>query len=155
LLPVGESMIKRNFPGGSSIVFAGPAPRNAPYVARQMFIRFDATDHVAELRVRYQEPPESAGGGEWTRQLLAGLRKQAGAALESPAPWSALWPDLPPRKPAPALYSWHDDLARMSCQIDAGGAELTLLRCPLEYEMGTPLPALEFLPRGPENCLLG
>jgi len=154
-LPVGESIVKQNFTGGLSILFTGPTPQNAPYVARQMFIRFDAGDRVAELRVRYQEPGGPAGGNEWTRELLSSLRKQAGAPLAALSPWSTLWSDLPPRKPAPVLYTWQDDVTRMTCQVDVGSVEVTLLRCPVDHEAGTPLPPLAFLPLGPDDCTLG
>src|SRR5262249_27500118 len=35
------------------------------------------------------------------------------------------------------------------------GLELRLRDCPAAHEDGAPVPALSFLPRGPENCVLG
>ena len=43
-LPVGQAIIKQTIPGGISVTFAGEPARNLNYVARQMFLRFDAKD---------------------------------------------------------------------------------------------------------------
>src|SRR5262249_60471747 len=40
------------------------------------------------------------------------------------------------------------------CQRDAFGPEVTLRDCPPEHETGITLPPLEYLPRGPEGCVL-
>jgi hypothetical protein len=72
-----------------------------------------------------------------------------------PGPWSQVWADLPRRKPAPLLHTWQDDITSLTCQQDAYGIELRLRDCPLAHESGVPAPPLVYLPRGPEDCVLG
>ena len=76
-LPVGQAIIKRTIPGGISVTFAGEPARNLNYVARQMFLRFDATERLAEIRFRYADGSAATQRGGWHKELLAGLKKQA------------------------------------------------------------------------------
>lgn len=150
-LPVGESVVKQNVPGGVLVALTGEAPKGAPYVARQSFIRFDGEGKAVELRTRYGE---GAAGGNWGQALLNGLKQHCGVPAESPGAWAPLWADLPPRKPAATLYRWQDDVSVLTCQRDAWGVEVTL-RDASGDDPGAapPLPPLEFLPRGPAGEL--
>ncbi len=153
-LPVGQSVVKRDFPGGLSVTFAGDPAHNLAYVARQMLIRFDSTNRLVELRLRYS-PGSTNGGVSWHKELLDSLKKQGGLPWTLPATWALLWNDLPEHKPASTLYSWVDDVTLLTCQLDADGAEVSLRDCPVDHPTGLPLPRLELLPRGPEGCILG
>ncbi len=153
-LPAGQGFLRQDIPDGVSVVFQGAAPPGAAFVARQVLVRFDAAGRVAEVRANYGEGP-AGEKKDWTKLLLDGLKKRGGAANESPSPWAALWPELPPRKPAPVLSTWSDDLTRMTYQRDVSGAEVALRDCPTDHPDGAPLPPLEFCPRGPQDCPLG
>ena len=148
-LPVGQAIIKQNIPEGISVTFAGKLPHDLNYVVRQMFLRFDATEHLAEIRFRYAAGSTGNQSATWHKELLAGLKKQGGAPQETISSWKEIWSDLPVQQPAPVRYTWRDDRTLMQCQCDAGGAEVTLHDCPLAYPAGVPLPALQFLPRDP------
>ncbi len=146
-LPRGESIVKQNVPGGLMVTFIGEAPKGAPDLARQAFIRFDNRGRVIELRTRYSE---GSTGNNWKQTLVNNLKRHCGAPTERPGTWVALWADLPPRKPAATLYSWHDDLAVLTCQRDPWALELTLRDAAgADPDAPSPLPALQFLPRGP------
>jgi hypothetical protein len=140
---------------GLAVTFTGDPDRKTPYLARQMFIRFNETREVIELRVRYQDGPASQGVGTWSRDLLAGWQKKCGAGLKTSAPWAAASADLPVRKPAATLYRWVDDATVLTCQYDGAGAEVTLRTCSATQAEGVPLKALEFLPRGSDGYALG
>lgn len=152
-LPKGQSVLKQDYPGLLSVLFTGEPPKSAARVTRQLLIRFDESGRVAEVRARYQDGPAAAGTGRWSHELLAGLIRQCGAAVESPGPWAAAWADLP-RKPAPVQARWQDDATLLTCQRDGGGAEVVLRDCPPDHEAGAPLPPLAYLPRGPQGCSL-
>src|SRR5262249_10570774 len=68
-LPRGESVVKRDVPGGMMVSLNGEAPKGAPYTPRQAFIRFDGEGKVVGLRTRYGE---GAAGGNWTAAVLSG-----------------------------------------------------------------------------------
>jgi len=146
-LPRGESVAKQTVPGGLMVTFIGEPAKGAPHVARQSFIRFDDKDRAVELRTRYGG---GTTGSNWSQALLNGLKRRCGAPAERPGTWTALWADLPPRKPAATLYRWQDDLAILTCQRDAWGLEVTLRDAAGSDPDGVvALPVLEFLPRGP------
>jgi hypothetical protein len=144
-LPRGESVVKQNVAGGVLVTLTGEAPKGAPHVARQSFIRFDSGGKVIELRTRYGE---GSTGGNWTQALVAGLKRRHGAPSESAGTWAAIWADLPARKPAATTYRWQDDLTVLTCQRDAWGVEVTL-RDASAAESAPP----ELLPRGPAGEL--
>jgi hypothetical protein len=154
-LPTGQGALKRETPDGMTVTFRGEPAGTGPYVVRQLFIRFAPAGRVVELRGRYVGDPGAQGSNRWMNTLLNELRKQAGAPQPAPAPWAAVWHDLRPQEPTPSLYLWRDDVTLMAYQRDAGGVELALRDCPPAHEGGIPLPLLEYLPRGPENCPLG
>src|SRR5262249_42610374 len=134
-----------------ALAFIGEKPPDAVKGARELFARFDATGRVTELRARY---PNSAGASAAVSKLLDELKKKAGAPAVLPAPWTSLWPELPAQQVAPTLHRWQDDQTLLTCQRDAFGTEVTLRDCPPEHETGITLPPLEYLPRGPEGCVL-
>jgi hypothetical protein len=154
-LPRGRAVLRREIPDGLTVTFAGDPGRTDTYVARQLFVRFDADRRVVDLRARYTNGP-AATNGAWATELLKRLRRDAGAPLDLPSPWARLWPDLPHQKPAASLAQWQDDITLLSYQRDAGGVEVALRNCPLDHEEGQPLAALQYLDRGPTSgCVIG
>jgi hypothetical protein len=151
-LPGSQMLRKTSLKDGLSLLFlADPAP-TAPYWARQMFLRFDAKDRLAEIRIRYQEGPAKAAGKFGA--VFEGLRNLGGMPEEIAAPWIGLWRDLPGAK-KPAMYRWRDDATVLTLQRDEGGAEVILRDCPPGMPFGVELPPLQFCDRGVELCALG
>jgi hypothetical protein len=136
---------------GWNVLFLDPPAAKASHSARQVFLRFGPDNKLAEVRVRYVEGPAAPG----QPALLELLKKQAGQPTAQPAPWAGLWTDLKPLKPAPVLYGWHDDCTLLTYQRDAGGSEVVLRDCPVDYPLGAPLPSLSFCDRGVDGCKLG
>jgi hypothetical protein len=153
-LPRRQKVRQVEIPGGMSLLFLTDAPPTAAYWPRQAFVRFGPDQRVAEIRVRYEdglraESPKAPS-------LLTLLKdKPNGAPDVAPAPWASLWSDLPPQKPAPVLYRWTDDLTLLTCQTDAGGAEVVLKDRPLDAPQGVTLLPLQFVSRGVDRCTLG
>jgi hypothetical protein len=148
-LPNGEGVVAREIPGGLGVVLRGAPEEGAPHVAREIFVRFGPEDRAAEIRVRYANFHD-------LRKLLTKISRRGGAPAEGPGPWARVWtPPFARRKPAPLLYSWHDDVTWVTCQRDSEGLELTLRDCPLEHPEGVPLPPFRCLPLGPGACRLG
>jgi hypothetical protein len=154
-LPRGQSIFKHNGPDYLNVLFTGDPPRTAARATRQVLIRFGPDQKVAEIRARYFAGPGAKDSTRWITDLLAGLTKSSGAAVESPGSWAALWSDQPPRKPAPSIGQWQDDVSLLTVQRDGTTAEEILRDCPLSQPTGTPLPPLAYLPRGPEGVALG
>jgi hypothetical protein len=151
VLPPGKSILKQEFPGGLTLTFTADPRRTETSVARQMFFRFDKQDRVIELRARYVDGPAARDSAGWTAELLKSFTKRCGAPASAPTSWADLWSDLPPRKPAPFLHRWQDDLSELIYERDNGGVEVRLR----DLKSAASLPALEYLARGPESCLLG
>jgi hypothetical protein len=154
-LPRGQAVLKQQGADVVNVVLTGEPPSTAVRVPRQVFVRFGPNQRVAEVRVRYFDGPASKGTSRWTAELLAGLSKPCGAATESPGSWSALWSDLPHRKPTPSLARWQDDVTVLTFQRDGTGAEAILRDCPLNQPAGVALAPLAYLPRGLEGIALG
>jgi hypothetical protein len=141
-------------PGGVSRLYQDAPPERPVDFPTQSFVRFGPDDRVAEIRVRYSEPPRPKD--DRRPGLLARLSAApCGAPDVLPPEWAAVWADLPPQRPAPALYRWLDDRTLMTLQRDAGGAELTLRDCPPDEPLGVSLPPLQFCGRGVDGCALG
>jgi hypothetical protein len=154
ILPKGKSVVTQNGPDSLNILFTGDPPRTAARATRQVFIRFGPDNKVAEIRVRSVAGP-SATSSRWITDMLAGLVKASGAALESPGHWPTIWNDLPAQKSAPVLGRWQDDVSWMTVQRDGTTVELVLHNCSLDHPAGVPLPPFRYLPRGPEGVSLG
>jgi hypothetical protein len=152
-LPASQSLRKMEIDGGWSVYFLSPPAGNGAATPQHFFVRFGPNDKVVELRLRYLE--RFLPKGDRTPTLLAHLSTRSGAPEVAPASWSGVWSDLPPQKPAPILYRWHDDTTAMTLQRDAGGAELTLRDLPADKPTGFELPPLRFVSRGVEGCSLG
>lgn len=154
-LAARQNLTATDIPGGVSLLFAGDPPAKAAYVARQVFWRFDKTDHLVEVRIRYQDGPASTGPGVWSRDLVNGFKSRAGAPRTGTSSWTNTWSDMPARKTTPALYLWRDDTTVLAFQCDGNGAEVVLRDCPLAHPEGVPLPPFEYLPRGTAGMRLG
>jgi hypothetical protein len=153
-LPRRQKVRQLEIPDGVSLLFLDEIPATATHWPRQAFVRFGPDGRVAEIRVRYEDGlrPESKG----SPSLLTRLKDRPNGAPEVlSAPWAALWNDLSPQKPAPVLYRWADDLTVLTCQRDAGGAEVVLRDCPPDFPQGFPLAPLTFVSRGPDRVALG
>jgi hypothetical protein len=154
-LPRKASITRQNLGGDLTLLFRDGPAADATFFVRQMFLRFAADGRLAEIRVRYQEGP--ALPDEHHPSLLAALKK-SGEPQSSPAPWAGLWAELPMREPKPALYSWADDRTLLTCQRDAGGAEVTLRDWPAKATAAQAmeaLPPLRFCDEGAGGVLLG
>jgi hypothetical protein len=151
----GKAVLKQERPDFVTALFTGEPPKTAARAPRQVFVRFGPDQRAAEIRVRYSAGPAAAGSGRWITDLLTGLVKSCGAALESPGSWTAAWSDQPARKPAPTLARWQDDVSLLTVQRDGTTVETILRDCPLDQPAGVPLPSFVYLPRGPEGVALG
>jgi hypothetical protein len=151
-LPSSQTVRKSPLNDGISLLFLADPPATAPYWARQMFVRFDAANRVAEVRIRYQEGP--ARPTSKFPALFENLRSAGGYPEELTGTWSGLWPDLGGGK-KPALYRWRDDLTVMTMQRDEGGAEVVLRDCSADKPFGVELRPLQFCNRGVKLCALG
>jgi hypothetical protein len=153
-LPRRQKVRHHEIPDGVSLLFLNDAPPAVTYWPRQVFVRFGPNQRVAEIRVRFEDGLLAESKG--TPSLLTRLKdKPNGAPDVLPAPWAALWSDLSPQKPAPVLYRWSDDVTLLTCQKDAGGAEVVLKDRPLDSPEGVALPPLSFVSRGVDRCALG
>jgi hypothetical protein len=154
-LPKRDTLHTLEIADGLNVLVLADAPKDVTHWAKQMFVRFTPgpQGHVAEIRVRYQEGP--AAPGPHAPSLFDLLRKAPSGEPESvPSTWADIWTDLP-KKYKPVHYRWLDDRTVMTYQRDAGGSELILRDCPLEYPLGQPLPPLQFCSRGLPELLLG
>ncbi len=133
---------------GLNILVLNEPPATATYWPRQLFVRFGADNRVTEIRVRYQERPQTPGAK--TPRLLETLQaKPYGAPQALPPTWTGLWTDLPAGK-KPVLYRWQDDVTCLTYQRDSGGSEVVL------YDRSShSLAPLRFCRRGVEGCVLG
>jgi hypothetical protein len=152
-LPGSRSFRVEPLADGLNVLFLNEPPAAQPYWPRQLFVRFNADDRVAEIRVRYQETPK-ATGAKGPRLLDKLQAKPNGAPQELPAPWAGLWTDLPTRK-QPVFYRWFDDVTCLTYQHDRDGSEVVLRDCPPDQPYGVSLSPLIFCRRGVEGCSLG
>jgi hypothetical protein len=152
-LPPGSSVLKQVTPDGMSVTLSGDGAMSATAQPRQILFRLNAAGRVAEVRVRYLAGP-AAKANEWPSAFLARWKKMGGAPAETPNPNAEAWEDEKSTK-ASALLSWEDDLTRLSYHASRGVVDVAIRDCPVDHPEGVPLPPLEYLPRGPERCLLG
>jgi hypothetical protein len=154
VLPGGKNSLRQTIPDGLTVTLFGDPPDSEPFTLRQLFIRFDKSDRVAEIRCRYDDGDDRAGNRDWAAEMLNGFRKQAGAPLPAPPPWLRISPGAQAKKPEAIFCSWHDDASSLGYQRDSAGVEVCLRDCPPDHPDGLPLPPLEYLARGTENCHL-
>lgn len=152
MLPEGPNVIRHQFGDGIGVVVMGEAPKDASYLARQMFVRFDNQGKAVELRTRYAG---AAKVPNWTQSFMAAQVKRCGAPAEAPGPWAKMWPELPATKTPPVLAWWQDDLTLVTCQRDAWGIEMVLRDASTDNGSATPMAAFQYLPRGPVEVSLG
>ncbi len=150
LLPVGQAVQKREFPGGVLATLTGEGAPNAVAVPREILARLGADQQLVELRVRYIDGKVARDPAFKGQDLLSDLTRRCGAPQEGPAPSSVVWSDLSRPKQPPLQYRWQDDLSVATCTRDGGVTEVVLR----DRATGT-LPPLDFLPRGPVGCVLG
>jgi hypothetical protein len=150
-LPPDFKAYKRPIPNGILVAVTSPPAGGPLPAAREIAALFDGAGRVVEVIARYQ----SGSGPAGLAKIEGSLEKRAGAPETTAGPWAQIWSDLPKRKPAPVLRRWQDDITLLTCQQDGSGIELRLRDCPVAHEEGAPAPALAYLPRGPEDCLLG
>jgi hypothetical protein len=153
VLPSSQMARTVTIKGAAGLLFVTEPLPGVPYWARQLFLRFGPGDRVAEIRVRYQEPPPRADTKGAT--LLETFRAAAGSPQELPGSWAGLWTDLGPSGHNPVLYRWRDDLTLLTLQRDRCGAEVTLRDCPPDAPLGVNLGPLQFCKRGTDTCGLG
>jgi hypothetical protein len=115
---------RADVPGGVSVVVMTTPPSTATVWVRQVMLRFDRSDRVREIRLRYEFGPAVPQKGE---SLLEQLQADpAGVGETIPARWAGLWDDLP--EPGPTLSRrWRDDRTVQLYSEDTGGAEVVWL----------------------------
>jgi hypothetical protein len=139
-----RTLRKQAIPGGLSLVLGEPPPE-APWWARQVFVRF-AGERLAELRIRYALGPAKLGPK--ARTLLATLSAgKAGRPEAVPAEWDGLWGNLSGKKAV--KLRWQDDRTVRTYQGDEGGIEVTWLDRPADQPAGVPLAPLDGVQHGP------
>jgi hypothetical protein len=154
--PPENTVLRQEFAEGVSLTFTAPAREADPYLLRQLFVVFDKTDRAVELRARYAHGGGPGQTGQWMSHVLVGLEKAIGKPVQAPSSWRNLWAGLPDLKPTPALYCWQDDVTLLSYQSDSSGVEVVLRDRPIESASANQASKpFQYLPRGPENCLLG
>jgi hypothetical protein len=120
---------------------------------REIIVRFDSKDRVAELRVLYTEGP--ARGDARNPGLFEALKKSNGEPEKVPAAWAGLWTDLPAVGVPAQAYRWHDDVTSLQFQRDSFTTELTLKDCPPDAPYGVKLAPLNTIGGGPTGLSLG
>jgi hypothetical protein len=150
-LPAGVNYRRKAFPGGVSVIVRKEPEKGTPFWARQIILRYDGADRLAEVRLRYQEGLAPARKGETLPEKLS---EGAGEPESLPARWAGLWGDLPASRARAAEVRWQDDLTIRTYQRDAGGAEV-ILTDRAQADAGKPLPPLAFIAPGVAGCRLG
>jgi hypothetical protein len=146
-----ESRMKPMKDGGFNLLFGSNPAAGATFWPRQVFVRFDGDDKVAEVRVRYQDGQTPPGKD---RPALLDVLKKSGKWPEKLAPtWSGVWTDVGGVQTASGR--WIDDQTLMTFQRDAITTEVTLRDCPEQGPLGRQLPPLSFCSRGVADCELG
>jgi hypothetical protein len=154
-LPTGAAVLKQDIANGISVTFTGDPSSTAASIIRQIFLLNDSANRLSEIRVRYVDGPAADNKAAWRAELLAGLKNQNGVPTEAPSTWAGLWSNLPGRKQPLERYVWKDDTTALVYQRDRQGVEVTLRDDSGTSGPGEASSRLEFLPAGPENCLLG
>jgi hypothetical protein len=151
-IPQGEGFIRRQIPGGLSLVVNGIPEESPGYIPRELFVRFGPDKRAAEVRIRYTSHPSSKAG---LNKLLDEIHATCGAPRKLSGSWQSAWADYPKRAPSPTFYAWEDDITILTCQRDSEGVELTILDRPLDQEDGVLLDTFQCVADGPKDCTLG
>src|SRR5205823_9006040 len=127
----------QKLPDVTVITFDGQAEGKVAFVARQVFLRSDAANTIAEVRVRYQDAGDGSSTAEWSAALLDAWKARCGAPVKVPASWTGTWPEYPTSRPA--MYRWLDDQSVLTYQADDKGVEMVLRNCPADQPEGVSL----------------
>jgi len=131
-----------------------PAAKPAPTAwLRQVVVRFDAEDKVAEIRGLYTEGPGKAEANN--PGLLDRLKRANGEPEAVPSQWAKLWSDLPLVGSPAEGFRWRDDVTVLEVQRDSFGTEVTVKDAPADAPFGVELPALATQGDGPDGVTLG
>ena len=121
-LPVGPRYRRKSFPGGMSVMVLTTPTKGVPFWARQIILRYNREDRLAEVRLRYREGLAPARKGEALRDTLnegqagapEGRRRpgrSCGATCRGPRPrrcccagWTT--PPFAPIRRTPAARRW-------------------------------------------------
>jgi hypothetical protein len=150
-LPVGKSYRRKEVPHGLSVVILTTPTKGTPYWARQIVLRYDDSDRLAEVRLRYQTGLSTVRKGE---SLAERLSEAGGAPQVAPGSWEGLWSDLPRSRAKVTELRWQDDATICTARHDAGSAEVTWTDR-AQADAGKPLPPLEIILTGVKGCRLG
>jgi hypothetical protein len=151
-LPTGPNYPRKDFTGGVSVIVRKSPVKGVPFWARQIILRYNARDQLAEVRVRYEEELAPTPKGESLLEKLSDTK--AGAPETVPASWLGLWSDLPRSRGKAGEVRWQDDLTTRTYKRDTGGAEVILTDRGSE-DAGKPLGLLAFITPGLSGCRLG
>jgi hypothetical protein len=137
--------------GCLNLLLASNPAAGVTFWPRQIFVRFDTDDKVAEVRVRYegtQTPPGKDRPG-----LLDVLRKSGGWPEKLAPTWPGVWADIGGGQVTSGR--WLDDQTSITFQRDSVTTEVTLRDCPENAPFGREMPPLSFCSRGVPGCELG
>jgi len=154
-LPKGQTVFKREFDNGMLVVVNSPPPRDgAPYMVREIVVRFDPEQRLDLAQVRYDtaSKPRNAKEADWPKALLEPWRQAGGAVAALPSPLAARSRDLPAQTSSGTFYRWEDDLTEATLLSDRNGVLVTLADRPAD---GKEPPPLVYLPSGPAEALPG
>src|SRR5262249_10957911 len=142
---------RANVPDGVSLVVMNTPPNSATSWLRQVLLRFDRSDRLSEIRLRYQFGPAVPRKGESLLDVLNSGKAGAGEAM--PARWDGLGAALP-RAGRTASSRWRDDYTVRIYSEDAEGAEMVLLDRPAGSTVLEPKP-WRFVSRGVKGASVG
>src|SRR5262249_10979118 len=125
-LPNGAGVLTHDIQGGISITFTAEPTTSERTIVRQVFLLFDQSERLSEIRVRYVDGPAAGNKAAWAAGILATLKKQNGAPIEAPSSWKGLWNDSQARKSPAQSFVWNDDTSVLGYQCDQDGVELAL-----------------------------
>jgi hypothetical protein len=154
-LPGGAGVLTQDFANGLTVTFTGEAASSDRTVTRQIFLVFDRTNRLSQIRIRYVDGPAAGNKAAWAAAILAGLTKINGAPTEGTSTWTGLWKDTGRSKVTPQSYLWNDDTTVLMYQCDRDGVEVALFDYSDPGASPNGTMRLSYLPAGPENCLLG
>src|SRR5262249_34013135 len=127
MLPGGADLVRRDIDQGLLAVYPGQPRVVTDIVIRGIVARFDSSNLLTELRIRYADYPGKSGGLKKKVDKSQASHGQ-GAALALTAGLDA---ELPVRKGASSSTQlWHDDVTLLTCTAAAGSLEVAVRNCP-------------------------